>query len=345
MDYSVKSQPFVCVTTDYVEPDLEWERREYETANIVYRINQLKSAGAAELVAAARDADVLVVDQARISREVVAGLSRCQLILRHGDGYDNLDIEAATGTGILCANEPGFWSREVAEQTLALALSLTLKLPLQQTVAREGSAQGWNYERITPYWTLISRTVGIIGFGKTGALACKLFSPLVSRILVNDPSASRGAIKKAGGEPSSLDELLAGSDIVSIHIPATSKTIGLFDSTLIKKMKRGAILVNVARGNIVDTDAICAALLQGHLSGAGLDVTDPEPLPKGHPLHSIPNVIITPHMAWYSEEALWNLRQQIVADVCAARDGRLPQSLINPEVLKSSRFRLRSSLI
>jgi len=343
MDCSAKSRPFVCVTTDYVEPDLEWERGKYETANIVYRINQLKGAKATELVAVARDADVLVVDQARISREVVAGLSKCRLILRHGDGYDNLDIEAATEAGILCANEPGFWSREVAEQALALALSLTLKLPVQQTVAREGSAQGWNYERITPYWTLSSRTVGIIGFGKTGALACNLFSPLVLRILVNDPNASRSAMKKAGGIPSSLDKLLAASDIVSIHIPETSKTKGLFNSALIGKMKRGAILVNVSRGSIVDTDALYEALLQGRLSGAGLDVTNPEPLPKGHPLFSIPNVIITPHMGWYSEEALWNLRRQIVADVCAVRDGELPWSLINPEVLKSSRFRLRTS--
>jgi len=344
MDRSVKNQPFVCVTTDFVEPNLEWEQKEYEKAGINYRINQLRTAGAARLVAAAGDADVLVVDQAKISREVVTGLPRCLLILRHGEGYDNLDIKAATEAGIVCANEPGFWSREVAEQALAFALSLTLKLPIQQTIAREGSAQGWNYEEATPYWTFSSRTVGIIGFGKTGALACELFSPLVSRVLVSDKSASRAAINEAGGVFANLSELLEVSDIISIHIPATSKTIGLFDSALIGKMKRGAILINVSRGSIVDTDALCKALLEGKLSGAGLDVTNPEPLPRGHPLLSIPNVIITPHMGWYSEEALWKLRRQMVFDVCAIRNGELPDSVINPEVLKSSRLRLRSNL-
>jgi len=339
MDCNAKNQPFVCVTTDYVEPDLEWERRKYETANIVYRTDQLKNAGAAELVAAARDADALVVDQAQISREVVAGLSKCRLILRHGDGYDNIDIEAATEAGIVCANEPGFWSREVAEQALALALSLALKLPIQQTVAREGGYQGWNYERVTPYWTLSSRTVGIIGFGKTGALACKLFSPLVLRVLVNDRGASKNAISKAGGVFASFDETLAASDIISIHLPANPDTIGLFDSASIGRMKHGAIIVNVSRGSIVDTEALYEALLQGQISGAGLDVTNPEPLPKDHPLFSIPNVIITPHMGWYSEEALWKLRRQIVADVCAMRDGKLPLSVINPEVLASDRLR------
>jgi len=344
MACNVKNQPFVCVTTDFVESDLEWERGKYEAANIVYRTDQLKTAKAAQLVAAARDADVLVVDQAQISREVVAGLPKCRLILRHGDGYENLDIEAATEVGIVCANEPGFWSREVAEQTLALALSLALKLPVQQAVALKGGIQGWNYEKVMPYWTLASRTVGIIGFGKIGSLACKLFSPLVSRVLVNDSSASETAIKKAGGMFAGRDELLETSDIVSIHIPATSDTVGLFNSALIGKMKRGAILINTSRGGIVDTEALCEALLRGQLSGAGLDVTKPEPLPKGHPLYSVPNVIITPHMGWYSEEALWKLRRQIVVDVCGTRDGKLPRSVINPEVLKGDRLRLRLAL-
>lgn len=336
----MRSQPFVCVTTDFVESDLEWERREYEAANIIYRTNQLKTAKSAQLVAATRDADVLVVDQAQIGREVVAELSSCRLILRHGDGYDNLDIEAATEAGIVCANEPGFWSREVAEQALALALSLTLKLPIQQTVAREGSTRGWNYEKVTPYWTLGSRTAGIIGFGRTGTFACKLFSPLALRVLVHDPSASKTAIKEAGGVFVGREELLEASDIVSIHIPANPDTIGLFNSALIGKMKRGAILINVSRGSIVDTEALYEALLRGQLSGAGLDVTNPEPLPQGHPLFSVPNVIITPHMGWYSEDALWKLRRQIVADVCAVRDGKLPLSVINPEVLKSDHRRL-----
>ncbi len=332
---------FTCVTTDYVEPDMNWEVEQYESLDIAYRLNQLRKAPPEEIIAAAADAHVLIVDQAKITREVIEGLTECKLIIRHGDGYDNLNINAAIEHGIVCANEPGFWSREVAEQAFAMALSLALKIPIQESVARRGTDEGWKYEEAMPYGSLSTRTVGVVGCGKIGAHAVRLFGKLMDRVLVYDPVVKSSDIEEAGGMPVMLEELVTQSDIVSIHVPANSHTIGLFNSALIGKMKKGAILINSSRGTIVDTAALTDALKSGRLSGAGLDATDPEPLPGDHPLFSIPNVIITPHMGWYSEDALWNLREQIVTDVLAARDGQMPYSVVNPEVLERDNLRLR----
>ena len=331
---------FTCVITDYVEPDMNWEVEQYKSLGITFRLNQLRKAPPEDIIAAAADAHVLIVDQAKITREVIEGLTECKLIIRHGDGYDNLDIKAAIEHGIVCANEPGFWSREVAEQAFAMALSLALKIPIQESVARRGTDEGWKYEEAMPYGSLSTRTAGIIGCGKIGAHAVRLFGKLMDRVLVYDPVVKSSDIEVVGGIPVTLEELVSRSDIVSIHVPANSHTIGLFNSALIGKMKKGAILINASRGTIVDTEALTGALKSGRLSGAGLDATDPEPLPGDHPLFSIPNVINTPHMGWYSEDALWNLRRQIVADVQAARDGQMPYSVVNPEVLERDNLRL-----
>lgn len=330
----------ICVTTDYVEPDMNWEIEEYKSSGITYQLYQMRGASPEELTSVAVDADVLVVDQAKITRELIESIPACRLIIRHGDGYDNLDIAAATENGIVCANEPGFWSREVAEQAFAMALSLIIKLPIQESIAQKGSSSGWQYKDAMPYNSLASRTVGIIGYGKIGIHTVELFAPVVNRILVHDPLVDPSSIGKAGATPVPLKELLGESDVICIHLPATPETVGLFDAELIGKIKRGAILINVSRGSIVHTGALVDALNEGRLSGAGLDATNPEPLPPDHPLFSTPNVIVTPHMGWYSEDALWNLRKQVVADVKAAGKGKLPLSVVNPDVLEQKNLRL-----
>ena len=335
------TSPFICVTTDYVEPDMEWEKRLYAEKGVDYRLHQLRKASADKLLEAASDAHVLVVDQARIDARVMKGLTNCRLIIRHGDGYDNLDLKAATEEGIVCANDPGFWSMEAAEQAFTLALALALKIPVQESVARSptGEGAGWDLKRIMPYSSLASRTVGILGFGKIGRQVCKLFAPITKRVLVCDTSATSEFIRGFGGEAASFEDMLTQSDILSLHTPANDRTIGLFDASVLGRMKKGAILVNTARGTIVDTDALAAALSSGALGGAGLDSTDPEPLPGDHPLFSMQNVIITPHMGWYSEDALKRMRESIVDDVLNCREGKRPESIVNPDVLSSPKLR------
>lgn len=335
---------FICVVTDHVEPDLEWEEGRFKSGGADYRHYQMRLGSAEQILEKASEADVLIVDQAKITAEVIRGLPRCSLIIRHGDGYDNLDLNAATEAGIICINEPGFWSREVAEQAFVLGLSLALKIPIQESVARSArtdSAVGWNLQKAMDYSRLQSLTVGILGYGKIGAMAAGLYAGVVDRVLVNDPYIESKQIESADGIPVSLDRLIVESDIISLHIPATEMTVGLVDRRFIGKMKRGSILVNTSRGAIVDTDSVLAALKSGQLGGAGLDSTDPEPLPKDHPLFDMDNVIITPHMGWYSQDALKAIRKQIAVDALGAADGKVPESVVNPEVLKSDNLRLR----
>ncbi len=337
-----EKKKILCAVTDYVEENLNWEEEQFAGTSIAYRHHQLRGAPAEELLNEVKDADILVVDQAHITAEVLRGLSECRLIIRHGDGYDNLDLNAATRAGIVCINEPGFWSREAAEQAFVLGLSLALRIPLQQSVASSphmGTDAGWNLKRIMPYGSLGSLTVGLVGFGKTGTEAARLWKPVASRVLACDPYMEEGRIRELGAEPASFDDLIARSDLVSIHIPAAKDTKGMFNRNLLGRMKKGALLVNTARGSLVDTEALTEALKNGHLAGAALDSTDPEPLPGGHPLFFTDNVIITPHMGWYSEDALGRMRKAIVSDILDAAEGRLPDSIINPEVLKSPRLR------
>jgi len=338
--------PMIIVQTDYVEPNLDWEADQYARAGVDYRRHQLRLASPEALIDAAKDADVLVVDQSRITREVIAGLDRCRLIIRHGDGYDNLDVQAATEAGIVCANEPGFWSREAAEQAFVLALILALRIPQQQEVARHprtGENAGWNLGEAMPYGSLGSLTVGLVGCGKIGRHALSLFLPVAGAVLVSDPFVRDFEIEGLGARSAPLDILVAESDIISLHVPATEETVGLFDAAMLARMKKGALLVNAARGSLVDTDALAAALESGQLGGAALDSTDPEPLPADHPLFGMTNVIVTPHMGWYSEDALSAIRRRIVEDALGALDGRIPESVVNPEVLKQPKLRIGRS--
>ena len=333
-----------CMTTDYVESDLEMETRAYTAAGIIFRPCQLRKAPAKELISAAADADVLVVDQAQITAEVLEGLPNCKLVIRHGDGYDNLDFKAAAKLGIACANEPGFWSREVAEQAFAMALSAAFRLPIQQEVARNprtGEGAGWDLQKAMPFRSLGSLTVGVVGCGKIGAHAVRLFAGVAKQVLVHDPYIDPARIRECGGQPATLETLLAQSDIVSLHTPMQEETRGLFNAARLAAMKPGAILVNTARGPIVDTDAAADAVASGHLAGLALDTTDPEPLNADHRLHGLPNVLITPHMGWYSETALTAMREQIIEDVKGIAEGRLPKSIVNPEVLGSPLLRMK----
>ena len=188
---------FTVVTSDYVVPDLNWEEAQYNEAGIEFRYYQLRQATPSELLKSVSDADVLVVDQAKITAEVIQGLTKCKLIVRHGEGFDNLDLDAATQAGIVCINQPGFFSQNVAEQTLSLALALALRIPVQQKVAALPiPGKGWNNHQIMPYNGLKTLSVGIIGYGKTGRRTARLFKPLVKEVFIYDHHVSNGEVEK-----------------------------------------------------------------------------------------------------------------------------------------------------
>jgi len=259
-----------------------------------------------------------------------------RLIIRHGDGYDNVDVAAATGAGVAVANKPGFWSLEAAEHAMVLTLAVASRLHVQQDVAaRTGQPADtpWDLARVYPIPRLRGRTVGVMGYGRTGSHYARLMYGLGCSVIVHDRSTPGSVIREAGFRPVSFDALVRESDVLSLHVPATTATAGLFDARMLRRMKNDSILINTARGSIVVTEDLTAALRSGHIRGAGLDVTDPEPLPRDHRLLRMPQVVVTPHLGWYSEEAMWAMRRSILDDVLNFSRGILPRSIVNPEVL------------
>lgn len=322
----------ICVVTDHVEPDLDWEAARYKEAGIEFLSYQLRGASAEKVVEAVGDANVVVVDQLRLSAEILKQMTNCGLVIRHGDGTDNLDLVAAGQLGIPCASKPGFWSVEVAEQAIMLITALRGRLPEQQAVARNADLSApfpWDLVRLFPAHRLEGCRGGVVGFGRIGRLVATKLAALGVQPVVYDPFLDEETIRSAGASPVAFDELIATSDIITIHTPKTTETSGLFTQSVFQQMKRGVTLVNTSRGGIVETDALIEALDDGTVRAAGLDSTDPEPLPPSHTLLHRENVIVTPHLGWYSEESMWAMRRSIVSDVIRFRNGELPSTIVN----------------
>lgn len=270
------------------------------------KVSRAQCSTATEVIAAAEEADALLVGWAPITAEVVDHLPRCRLLMRYGTGYNNIDVEAATRAGIAVAINTDYCVEEVASHALALILACNRQLAALQDLVRRGH---WNpAEALLPMPALSQQTVGILGFGRIGRRLSGIISPLVKRVLVHDPLYTERAEDAHSVEFVSFDRLLAESDYISIHTPLTAQTERLFNRGTIAKMKKGACLINCARGPIVDELALAEAVREQHLGGAGLDVFSQEPLPADHPLRSLSRVIITPHAAWYSTQSDYLLR-------------------------------------
>ncbi len=321
------------VVTDYIEPDLAWEADQFGRLDVAFSYHQLKQGSPAQLIEAAADADVVVVNMARFDADVIAGLRRCRLLIRHGIGYDNVAVAAATARRIVVANIPDYCVDEVAEQALMLMLACQRKLARQIECLRVSSEQRqWDFAPINPVHRLRGNTVGIVGLGRIGGTVFRMLAGFGVRRLVCDPYLSLERQHEFGVTPMPLDDLLAEADIVSVHTPLNAETYHLFDEQRFQRMKPTATLVNTARGGIVDLAALDQALRAGALALAGVDVYEQEPPPPNFPLLHNPRAICTPHLSWLSEESGWIIRQRIVEDVERFLRGEPPRSLVNPEV-------------
>jgi len=299
----VAAEPHV-VITDCPWEDDSVERKILEEAGV--SVTRAQCTTPQEVIAVSKDADALLVGWAPINQEVIGCLSRCRLLMRYGTGYDNIDLDAATRAGIAVAINADYCLEEVATHAFALLLACHRQLGALQEAVRNGL---WDpLDVLLPFPPLSHQTVGILGFGRIGRRVAGMVGPLVKQVLVHDPmfSGSVGA-----GPPTqfvSFDSLLADSDYVSIHVPLTADNHHLFDRETLSRMKKGAYLINCARGAIIDEEALLESLRNNHLAGAALDVFSKEPLPQDHPLRSFPRVIVTPHAAWYSTQADHRLR-------------------------------------
>jgi D-3-phosphoglycerate dehydrogenase / 2-oxoglutarate reductase len=309
----------VIAVTDSPFPSLDPAKA--ALARVDPELRMAKSASAEDILAVARDADAVLVTYAKLPGELLRQLTRCKAIGRFGLGVDNIDIPAAAALGITVTYVPDYCMQEVSDHAMALLLSLVRKVPLSNKLVQSGR---WEVPPIVPIHRLGGQVLGLVGFGNIPRALAPKAKAFGLRVVTHDPYAAADVLAKAGVEGVGFDALLSMSDFVSIHAPLLPATRGLFNAEVFRKMKQGAFLLNTARGPLVDEDALVAALDSGRLGGAALDVVTTEPLAKDSKLIGRDNVILTPHTAFYSVEALAELQTKCAADVARVLSGEPP---------------------
>ena len=264
-----------------------------------------------------------------LTAERLVGLPQCGAILRPGSGTDNIPISAATQSGIIVANTPDAHRDEVSDHTLGLLFALVREIAVQDRAVRTGM---WDAEYAYPQWNFQNKTLGLVGFGRIGQLVARKLSGYEMQVLVHDTYIKDNVIKSHGAQPVEFDELLAQSDIISLNCPLTPETHHLIGRRELQQMKSSAILINTARGKIVEEPALVEALTDGWIAGAGLDVLETEPPDPTHPLFTLNNVVITPHTAGYSDRSMKRCWQLSVESVIDLKNGFWPRSVVNSDV-------------
>jgi len=279
-----------------------------------------------ELVQTAIDADALICQRAPITREVLAALPKCRVVARYGVGVDNIDLVAAREMGVKVVYAPGFCTEEVADQTITLLLSL-LRRPLlwdrqiRKDVDKFTASWDARIELLKGIKRLRDLTLGIVGLGRIGSMVAGRAQAFGLHTIAHDPYVPDERFAELGVSPVGLDQLLSDSDIVSLHVPLNPTTSGFFGEAEFRRMKPSACFINTCRGEVVDTDALLGALQQEWIAATGLDVTEPEPLPAVHPFYEMDNVILTPHVSFYSDASIVDLKEQIASNVLNALTG------------------------
>ena len=310
---------FLIAVTDRPFPSLDPAKA--ALARVDFELRMAKSASAEDILAVALDADAILFTYAKLPGELLRQLTCCKAIGRFGLGVDNIDIPAATELGISVNYVPDYCMQEVSDHAMALLLAMARKVPLSNKLVQSGR---WEVPPIVPIHRLSGRVLGLVGFGNIPLALAPKAKAFGLRVVTHDPYAAAGVLAEAGVEGVGFDELLGMSDFVSIHAPLLPATRGLFNADVFRKMKKGAVLINTARGPLVDEDALVAALDSGQLGGAALDVVTAEPLAKDSKLVSRDNVILTPHTAFYSVEALEELQTKCATDVARVLSGEKP---------------------
>jgi D-3-phosphoglycerate dehydrogenase len=314
------------VLTDYVWESLDVEKKTLEgLADLV----PLQTKKPDEFVAQAADCDALLNTYAGpITAEVMSNMPKCKIIARYGIGVDTIDLDAATAAGIIVTNNPTYCIEEVAEHTMALLLSAARKIAFYDRQVRSGR---WEVPPGKPLFRVAGRTLGLVGFGNIARQVALRAASFGMRVIYADPYINEGQFD-APGKKMELNALLGEADFVSLHPPLTPQTRKMISDDSLSRMKPTAVLINCARGPVVDTDALVRALDAKKIAGCALDTTDPEPLPNPHPLRERDNVILNPHVAWYSEQALVGLQAGAPSEVKRVLSGEWPVNVVNRAV-------------
>ena len=304
------------VITDLDIVSIENETKAFRQAGISFVLKQLHTEE--ELIDGCCDADILLVQYAKITRRVMEALPKIKLIVRYGVGVDSIDLAAATEHGIQVCNVPDYGVNEVAGHAVALALSLVRKIDL---LNQRTKMDRWDYSACIPIHRFSAMTVGVVGLGRIGRNFAQKMSALGFHVLGYDPFYHETPETKEYIEEVSFDDLVSRADIVSLHCPADGNE-KIMSRDVFKKMKNSAILINVARGALVCDEDLDAALQEGEIAAAGLDTVSIEPAPTGYFLFRHDNLLVTPHMAWYSEEAGHELQRKVAEEAVLYAEGK-----------------------
>lgn len=290
-------------------------------ANAEAELTAFKAAADEELIPLLREVDALLVGRNKISAKMIDGLKACKIIVRCGIGVDNIDVAAAARRNILVSNVPDYCVDEVSDHTVALLLCTARKLLHSDKSVHAGK---WGVTELSPLRRLRGQTLGIFGFGRIGRLVGEKVYPFGMRILVSDPYLTREALDPSKFSLVDFSTLLQESDYITIHSPLTPETSKKFGEPEFRKMKPSAVLINAARGEIVDEEALCRALSEKWIAGAALDALVKEPPDPQSPLVKMDNVLITPHSAWYTEESFIELHRKAAEEVARVLRGEPP---------------------
>ena len=319
------------VLTDYVWESLDVEKK---TLDGLASLVALQTKKPEEFLPEAKDCDALLNTYAGpITAEVMARMPTCKIIARYGIGVDTIDIDAATAAGIIVTNNPTYCIEDVAEHTMALLLSCARKVAFYDRLVRK---RRWEVPPGKPIFRLVGSTLGLVGFGNIARAVAVRAAAFGMRVLYYDPFVEEGQFP-VPGEKKELFEMLRESDFVSVHPPLARETRGMMNDEAFAQMKPTAFLINCSRGPIVDTEALVRALDARRIAGCALDTTDPEPLPDPHALRGRENVIITPHAAWYSEQAMAGLQSGAPNEVRRVLTGEWPVNVVNKAVKGKNR--------
>jgi D-3-phosphoglycerate dehydrogenase / 2-oxoglutarate reductase len=307
------------VVSDQVFPTVDLER------SLLSEIDadlQVASGDVEEVLSVAGDADAILNTYLPWPAESIGKLEKCRIIARYGIGFDNVDLDAARDAGIIVTNVPDYSVEEVATHGLALILAALRKVVAADRSVRAGD---WSVDRFRPIRRLSTLTIGLVGYGRIGRQIAAPLEALGASIVAHDPYLSPGPDLPP---LLPLEELLGTADVISLHLPLTEETRGIIGTDSLAHVKKGAILVNTSRGPLVDLDALGQSLRSGRLSAAALDVFDTEPIDPAR-IEDIPNLIATPHMAYYSEDALQESQRKAATQVIKVLTGQQPDYQVN----------------